>query len=112
MTNWAIIKICQIRKSIDAGKSIFQQMGKIQRLKEPHIMRPRFSWFNIFIGHESDHCLSLSVSLDLIYVTLADDDAFSKVADIEKLVLRKDWEMADIDMNRYCQENHLNIDPP
>ena len=87
-------------------------MGKIQRLKEPHIMRPRFFFFAIFVGPESDHCLSLSVSLDLIYVTLADDDAFSKVADIEKLVLRKDWEMADIDKNRYCQENHFNIDPP
>ena len=54
----------------------------------------------------------LVASLDLIYVTLADDDAFSKVADIEELVLRKDLEMADIDMNRYCQENHLNIGPP
>ena len=75
-------------------------------------MRPRFFFLNIFIGHESDHCLSLSASLDLTYVTLADDDAFSKVADIEELVLRKDWEMADMDMNRYCQENHLNIDPP
>ena len=58
-------------------------MGKIQRLKEPHIMPPRFSGSTFLVGPESDHCLSLLVSLDLIYVTLADDNSFSKVADIE-----------------------------
>ena len=54
-------------------------MGKIQRLKEPHIMPPRFSGSTFLVGPESDHCLSLLVSLDLIYVNLA----FSKVGDIE-----------------------------